>query len=174
VINHYKFKFRNFWEHKKPGILDNKFGVTGKYKIKIINKDTGLIENEEINNRIMDDVLDELIKVLQGTATDLEIKYLALGTDNTAITDTDAALGAEIFRVALTDITKTGTGELTSLAIVLDSEAVDTIEEIGIFAGAAATAAADSGTLVSRILWTRIKSSSEELQFTRIDTIVRG
>jgi len=122
----------------------------------------------------MDNTLDELIKVLQGTSTDLEIKYLALGTDSTAITDTDAALGTEVFRVALTDITKSGTGELTSLAVVLDNEAVATIEEIGLFAGAAAGAGADSGTLVSRILWHRVKSASEELQFTRIDTIVRG
>ena len=159
---------------KKLNILNNEVGYFGKYRIKTINKLNGTSSEEEIKNRLMDNTLDELLKVLQGTATDLEIKYLALGTDSTAVTDTDAALGAEIFRVALTDITKTDTGELTSLAIVLDSEAVETIEEIGIFAGAAATAAADSGTLVGRILWHRVKSNSEELQFTRIDTIVRG
>jgi len=159
---------------KKLNILNNEFGHTGKYRIKTINKLNGTSYEEEIKNRLMDNTLDELLKVLQGTATDLEIKYLALGTDSTAITDTDAALGTEVFRVALTDITKTGTGELTSLAVVLDSEAVATIEEIGLFAGAAASAAADSGTLVSRILWHRVKSNSEELQFTRIDTIVRG
>jgi hypothetical protein len=68
----------------------------------------------------------------------------------------------------------TGTAELTSLAIILEAEAIGTIEEIGIFAGSTATVSADSGILVSRILWHRVKTSNDEIQFTRIDKIVRG
>jgi hypothetical protein len=104
----------------------------------------------------------------------MELKYLAVGTDNTPITDSDTKLGNEIFRTQFTSSSVTGTAELTSLAIILEAEAIGTIEEIGIFAGSTATVSADSGILVSRILWHRVKTSNDEIQFTRIDKIVRG
>ena len=152
----------------------DKIGWQGIWNIQIKNKDTGQIEETQIKNRVMNAALDELLKVLQGDTTDLEIKYLALGTSNTAVTDTQTQLGTEIFRTQLQSSSKTGTGELTSLFIVLDSEAVGQIEEIGIFGGSSASASANSGTLISRILWSRNKTASEEIQFTRIDRIVRS
>lgn len=152
----------------------DKIGWQGIWNIQIKNKDTGQIEETQIKNRVMNAALDELLKVLQGNTTDLEVAYLALGTSNTAVTDTQTQLGTEIFRTQLQSSSKTGTGELTSLFIVLDSEAVGQIEEIGIFGGSSASASANSGTLISRILWSRNKTASEEIQFTRIDRIVRS
>ena len=147
----------------------------GKWAIRVIDSETRKIKEETVvKNRLMNAALDEMIKVLQGQSTDMEIKYLALGTGNTAITDTDTTLDTEIFRTADQSLTKTDTGELTSLFIVLDSEAVAAIEEIGVFGGTTATATADTGTLISRILWSRNKTATEEIQFTRIDTIGRG
>jgi len=152
----------------------NDYGYLGKWTIKVIDKITGKVTEETIKNRIMNAALDELIKVLNGDAVDLEIGYLALGTNNAAITNTDTTLGTEIFRTAAVSKTLTATGELTSIFIVLDSEAVATIEEIGIFGGSTATATVDTGTLISRILWHKIKTNSEEIQFTRTDRIVRA
>jgi hypothetical protein len=146
----------------------SEYGWQGTYIIK--TKDSV----EIINNRIMDGALTELLKALRGIATDLELAYLAVGTDGTAVTNSDTQLGAEIFRTPFTAAAVTGIGELTSEAIILEAEAVGTIEEIGIFAGTGATAAADSGLLVSRILWHRVKTASDEIQFTRIDKIGRG
>jgi hypothetical protein len=152
-----------------------KLGWNGKFKIIVKNTETGEITEEIKINRVMNTVLDKLIKTLQGDAPDLEIEYLALGTGSTAITDTDAALDTEIFRTPYTvrDDT-TGNGIMEHTFVVLDTEAVATIEEIGIFAGAAAGAAADSGTLISRILWHKVKTASEEIQFIRTDTIERS
>jgi len=150
------------------------YGYLGKWTIKVTDKVTGEVTEETIKNRIMDAALDELIKVLNGDAVDMGIAYIALGTGNTAITNTDTVLDTEIFRTAAVSKTKTSTGELTSIFIVLDSEAVATIEEIGIFGGSTATASADTGTLISRILWHKVKSNSEEIQFTRTDRIVRA
>jgi hypothetical protein len=144
-------------------------GWEGTFKIKVNG------ENEEIiKNRIMDAALDELLKVLTGDSPDMELLYLAVGTDNTPVTDQDAQLGNEIFRTQFTSSEVTGVGEVTSLAIVLEAEAVGTIEEIGIFAGSGASVSADSGLLVSRILWHKVKTNSDEIQFTRIDKITRG
>lgn len=146
----------------------DKLGWQGTFNIK--TKDG----EEIIKNRIMDVALTELLKVLTGDTTDMELKYLAVGTDSTPITDNDTQLGNEIFRTQFTSSSVTGTAELTSLAIILEAEAIGTIEEIGIFAGSTATATVNSGILVSRILWHRVKTSSDEIQFTRIDRIVRG
>ena len=146
----------------------------GFWQIKVIDKNTQTETTDTVKNRIMNNTLDELLKVLQGSATNLQIKYLALGTGSTAVTDSDTTLDTEIFRTPVTTSTKTGTGQLTTLFVVLDSEAVASITEIGIFGGSSATSSANSGTLISRILWSRNKTASEEIQFTRIDTIGRG
>ena len=146
----------------------------GVFEISIKDKSTGAIICEEVRNRLMNASLQELVKPLTGTAANLEIKYLALGTGTTAVTDNDAALATEIFRVADTSLSANATGQVTSEFVVLDSEAVATIEEIGIFGGTSATLTANVGICISRILWHHVKTSTEEITFRRIDTIVRG
>jgi len=151
-----------------------KIGWHGQFKILTKNKITGEIKEETKFNRVMNEVLDQLSKVLQGDTPDLEIQYLALGTGNTAITDSDTTLDNEIFRTPYTLRSVTGLGILEHTFIVLDTEAVGSIKEIGIFGGSTATASADTGTLISRILWTKEKTNAEEIQFTRIDSVGRG
>jgi hypothetical protein len=153
----------------------NKLGWQGEFVIQIRNKDTGEITEERIKNRVMDTVLNQLSETLLGNSTDLEIKYLALGTDDTPITDTDTQLGAEIFRTPPSVASaRTATGSIETEFIVLDTEAVANIEEIGIFVGSTAGAGANTGTLLSRILWKKNKTDSEEFTFKRIDRIGRG
>jgi hypothetical protein len=114
------------------------------------------------------------MEALQGETPDLEIKYLALGTSNTPVTVLDTKLGVEIFRTPIAAQSITAKGELTTEFIVLYNVAGGQIEEIGIFGGSTATSTADSGTLISRILWSKAKTNSEELNFRRIDRLSRG
>jgi hypothetical protein len=145
----------------------------GYYQIKVV-KDGKVVSDEVVKNRIMDTVLSQLIGAMKASAPDLEIKYLALGDSSTAVTDTDTQLGNEVFRTAYATRTDGVTGELKHNFVVLDNEAVGTINEIGIFGGSTATSTANSGTLISRILWSRTKTPSEEIQFIRTDKIARG
>lgn len=145
----------------------------GYYQIKVI-RDGKVISDDVVKNRIMDTVLTQLIASMKGVSPDLEIEYLALGDSDTPVTDSDTQLGNEIFRTAYATRTDGITGELKHNFVVLDNEAVGTIKEIGIFGGSTATATANSGTLISRILWSRVKTSSEEIQFIRTDKIARG
>lgn len=147
----------------------NKLGISGGYDIFVNGKYL-----ETVKNRIMDTVLEQLIACYKGDTPNLEIFYLALGTGNTAVTDSDTTLDTEIFRTAITTQTDVDTGEILTEFTVFDSEAVGLIEEIGIFGGSTATASADTGTLISRILWAKNKTNSEELVFRRTDKIVRG
>lgn len=140
---------------------------SGKY---VIQTKDGI---EVINNKVMDSALNGLVKALSGDSN-VQIKYLALGTSSAAITNTDTKLGNEIFRTPISNQELSGTGELTTDFIVLDSEAVGSIREMGIFGGSAATSTKDSGVLISRILWSREKTNSEEINIKRIDRIGRG
>lgn len=145
----------------------DKLGWEGTFIIECNGK------KEVIKNRVMDAALDEIIKSLQDGTNDINIKYFALGTSNTPVSDTDTQLGNEIFRTQFTTQEKTNIGELTTKFVVLDTEAVGQIEEIGIFGGSTATSSPNTGVLISRILWSKNKSN-EEINFTRIDRITRG
>ena len=134
-----------------------------------------IIKEEVVKNRIMDQALDKEAEILRGVAPDLEIKYVAIGTGTTALTNTDTQLANEVFRVIPSNPpTKTATGEITTEFVVLETEAQVEIKEVGIFCGSTATATANSGTLLSRVLWNFDKRSNIELSITRVDRIVRG
>lgn len=148
-------------------------GWIGEYEIIFTHKD-GTVTRDKLKNRIMNVGLNMLRDGLLGTVTDMELKYLALGTDDTAVADAQTQLVAEAFRTAFVTQITAGTGVAQSTALVLDSEAIFHIKEIGVFAGAAATSSADTGIMVSRILYDRDKTNLESIQFIRTDTIARG
>jgi hypothetical protein len=145
------------------------YGIQGQFEIYVNGK-----LHQKIKNRIMNTVLQQMIRVYQGQNPDLEIKYLALGTSNTPITDTDTTLGNEIFRTAITEQNEVSLGTLRTEFVILDTEAVGLIKEIGLFGGSTATASANSGTLISRILWSKNKTNNEELNIIRTDKVVRA
>jgi len=151
----------------------NRMGWQGDYIIRCKNKETGEITEEVIHNRIMDIALNKIINILDNIDPDLDIKYLAIGTDNTAITDSDTQLGNEIFRTQFLTSDNDAIGQFTTTFSVLDSEAVAQWEEIGIFCGDSATSSADTGTMLSRILYSRDKTALEEIDFIRLDKIIR-
>ncbi len=147
---------------------------SGTFIIETKDKNTSKVKTEVIHNKVMNTVLDQLAKTLKGENPDLEIKYLALGTSNTPISLTDTKLGNEIFRTPIVSQIVTGTGEITTDFTILETEAIGNIEEIGIFGGSTATIEADTGTLISRVLWSKVKTASEEFTIRRVDKVGRG
>lgn len=148
-------------------------GWIGEFDIVTRYKD-GRVEREHVKNRITNAGLNMIRDGILGTVTDIQLKYLALGDSNIAIDDTQVQLGNERFRTQFINQNSTGIGKLQSTALVLDTEAVFNIQEIGIFAAAAASSSADTGILVSRILYSRNKTNLESIQFVRTDTFNRG
>jgi hypothetical protein len=147
-------------------------GWIGEYEIVIRHKD-GTVFREKLKNRLMNTGLNMVRDALNGDLTDLKLKYLALGDSKIAIDDTQTQLGNERFRTPFIKYDKPATGQLKTTAIAKDTEAVFQIEEIGIFAGPA-TDVANTGILVSRILYSRNKTNLESIQFIRTDTFNRG
>ncbi len=149
--------------------LIDRSGIKGKFEI-YINGELA----DAVDNLIMDATILAMIRTLKGTAADIQIKYLALGTGTTAPANTNTQLQTEIFRTAILSQSEPITGEVNSLFQVLSTEAVATIEEIGIFGGAAAGGTANSGTLLARVLWHHVKTNTEEIQFRRIEILGRA
>ena len=148
----------------------------GEVFITVKNKLTGeILRHDHIKNRIMNTALNAYANILLGTTPDMEIKYFAVGSDDTAVTNSQTQLVSESFRTAIMPgtLSSTGTGEVTSEFYIIDSEAVGQIEEIGFFCGSSATSSADTGTMLSRILWSHNKTSLEEIEIIRVDTIAR-
>lgn len=151
----------------------NLFGWQGKFEIKV--KENDIIKEEySIENRITNTALDAIINILDNIDPDLDIKFLAIGTDNTPLDDNDTQLGNEIFRTQFLTSNNDAVGQFTTTFAVLDAEAVGTWEEIAIFTGDSATITPDSGIMLSRILFNRTKTALEEVDITRIDKVIRA
>ena len=148
-------------------------GWEGKFKFKF-KKNGEVYEEDLVFNRITNTALDAIINILDNIDPNLDIKYLAIGTDSSPLDDNDTTLGNEIFRTQFISSNNAAVGEFTTEFAILDSEAVATWQEIGIFCGDSATSSADTGIMLSRILYTRAKTSLEEVDITRIDKVVRA
>lgn len=126
-----------------------------------------------IRNRITNAGLDLLAAALSGVAAD--ITYVAVGSNGADTLDSATQLGNEEYRKAVTVQSAPGTGVLdTTLVFGPDEANGFTIREIGWFAGAAATGTPDTGVLVARVLYERIKTNLESLQINRRDTFGRA
>lgn len=151
----------------------NLFGWQGHFDIKIKENDK-IKEEYSIDNRITNTALDAIINILDNIDPDLNIKFIAIGTDSTPLNDNDTQLGNEIFRSQFLTSDNDAVGQFTTTFAILDNEAVATWEEIGIFCGDSATSSTNTGIMLSRILFNRTKTSLEEIDITRIDKVIRA
>lgn len=160
--------------HKIPPrvVLKTKFkpneiiAVSGLYRMYSINKDTGLKEQiDEKHNLIMSDVYTKIANAFKNTylAYYYKIEHLGIGDDNTTPTTADTALGNETYRVPYVVRQATGVGVMSTEFYITDVEFSGTIEELGIFGGVNSTITAGTGNLLSHVLWSYSKSTSEEL-----------
>lgn len=156
--------------------IKEKARLQGKYKVTIRNVRTGEIRHEYINNRLTDLYLNNVVSMLYSQyVTNFNIKYMAFGTSNIAVSNDNTRLSWEVYRVIPTlNSYRSDTGQVTTLFTLTENELNGTdIEEIGIFCGDSATSTEDTGLLLSRILWKHTKTADEEIIFTRIDTCNR-
>lgn len=123
----------------------------------------------------LDNVLTELYRqaLMDGlmSGDSIEMKYFAVGTDDTPATANDTKLGAEVFRSVPTSQEKLS-GALQTIWILTAEQANYHLKEIGVFIGSTATASADSGIMMSRINIDIDKTSAVEITFRRLDYIM--
>lgn len=148
---------------------------TGRFRIVRYDLAGRRLGADEVPNLISDGGLNYVRDLLDGTigSTDTAIKYIALGSSNVAPAPGQTQLGNEVFRKAVTKQEALGTGQLRTVVYIAPYEANQQIEEIGIFAGPDATEAANSGVMIARVLYSRLKTNLESWQIERTDTIGR-
>ena len=126
----------------------------------------------DLKNQIQAAGVNMLRDALQGLVTDLQIKYLAWGTDATANTGTMTQLVAESGRKAVTLQTSGSAGVAVSTSYLSPFDAVGVaIKELGWFAGALTTATPNSGIMVARTLYSHTKTNLENITVIRQDTL---
>jgi len=168
--------------------IHEKYGWKGKIRlIKFNTKTKKIVTNRVIYNRLMNNALNEVIKCFYGTGeTDLLLKHVAIGDDNTANLDTLTSLYNEVYRFPIISKLQTGTGLVQSTGILLDTEPEDlsgivTIKEIGFFCGSESInwtegSGKDTGLMISRIILDPVesKTATEQINFVREDEFTRG
>ena len=147
---------------------------TENVKITVRDLKGNILEVKELHNLIPTVDLNMIRDAYYGDVADCEIKYMAVGDDDTAPALTDTTLGNETFRKILTSHSKPADGQIKTTVYIAPSEAVGWIKEIGWFSGAAAGAGADTGILSSHILYSRNKTALESIQVERTLTIAEG
>ncbi len=149
-------------------------GWLGKFEIQIIRGDE--FEVVRFPNLITDMWLNAVRDASLGHVKDLEIKYIALGKDDGTIlplSPSNTRLGNEVERKPFTKIEKDGNGRVKRTVNINSAEGNFHIKEIGIFAGAGATSAINTGILVARVFYDRDKDELESINIVRTDIVGR-
>ncbi len=144
-------------------------------RITAFDLDGNVKDVTEFHNLITTVGLGMVIDFLRGALGDGEIKDMAVGNVSTAPALADTTLGNETDRWTMTSQAEASVTSLLSIVYIPPTDAVYQIEEIGWFAGAGADGVGpDTGIMVSRVLYSRNKTSLESLQIERLDTLVEA
>lgn len=145
----------------------------GRYRVIVRDAKTGRFRpgGGVFSNTITNAGKNLMRDALNGAVTDAQIKYMGVGTNNTAPAVTDTQLGAESMRKAVTSRDNTvGTGQNKTTVYLAPGEANIAIAELGWFAGSGASGAANSGVMVARVLYSHTKTSGESISVARTDS----
>lgn len=148
-------------------------GWTGLVTVTVRDLHGRVKERDTFRNLITDVGRNLLAEALRSPTGDVaHIRVAALGSDGTAPNAGDTTLGAEFFRKQVTEQSAGATGETLTTVYIAPQEANQQIEEIGWFAGVDADDdVADSGVLLARVLYSRLKTNDESIQIDRTDAL---
>jgi hypothetical protein len=147
--------------------------MRGRFILEIINNDTGEKSYQAYNNILTDVNREYRQDMLTGntgglTIDDLEIKYFGLGDTTGVVDESDIQLVNEIIRKQVTGQSVSG-DTVTTTVQFLGIEANFRIRQIGVFCGSGATAALDSGLMISIVNVDFTKNSNITLNVIRKD-----
>lgn len=152
-------------------------GFRGEYLIEVIDTLTGKKESHRLDNTLTAINQNIHLKMLLGDTTgfnfnDLDIKYFGFGTGTTPENPAQTQLVNETYRKQVTSKSfAPGTNYLESIVSLGSSEANFNIREIGVFAGASATATFNTGNMISRIVVNIDKFENKIINIIRRDIV---
>lgn len=144
--------------------LFEKYIPEGKVQAILRDAKTGRIKYDDLfPNMVVTAGKNSIADALRGTTSNNKgiITYCAVGTDNTAPTESDTTLGSELARKLVSVRTVDGNDALFE-TFFTTAEGNGTLGEAGLF-GDNASGTTDSGTLFCRVLISRTKTSNDTL-----------
>lgn len=136
----------------------------GDWTIKTVNRETGEVISEEKQNTIVNVGLERIAKLLFDVDTPAYFRAIGIGTDNTAVTNSDTVLGAEFDReLGVATYVASYIGKLTK-TFTFGSGVSQTITEAGIF---------DSDTVSGSTMLARVVFAGKSIS-SLIDLIVEA
>lgn len=156
--------------------ITDRLYIDGWFVFQAVDINTGkIVFKKAWKNLIMEVLRNYHLSMLDGTFNtqgfdplDLQIKYIALGDGTTAPTTADTQLENERFRRPISNLIR-GSDNVTTITSFLSSQANFRIREVGVFCGAAATATANSGLMISRTIVDFEKNENIALNIFRKD-----
>ena len=141
-------------------------------KVEVRDRDGVLLDSTQNHNLITDGALNWLMDALRSTQNS-KIYYLGWGASSGATSTAQTALSTESGRKLVTTQSSGTVGVCQTITYIAPTEGNGNIQELAWFAGSSASATAGSGRMISRYLYSRTKTSLENLTITRTDTLVR-
>lgn len=143
---------------------------TGRVKITIRKAGLGS-RTFELDNLIVDSGKQLLAEALRTGSVLPEITWMGWGSSDTPPAAADTALGTENGRLQVTQqLQGPNPNQTVTTVYIGPNDGNGQIEELGWFAGGA-TATPGSGTLIARVLYSKLKDNLEAIQIDRTDTV---
>jgi len=137
--------------------LNEKLTLHGHYTVEGYDADGKLVERHEVDNLLTASLYTMIFNFLNDSAQSVSITHMATGTGTASPSQSDTAMGTELFRKAPASKIA-GTDTVTCKMILLPAESNGTITELGVFCNGTDTAG--SGTLISHASCNIIKNSN--------------
>ena len=141
----------------------DRLSVRGDWTISVVGPDGRVKDSRDVQNLVVNDGLDWIADYAflgcNPTTQPDGMCFIAIGTDGTAVTATDSALGAELVRETFETITTGGTGVVTYDVTFAAGVGTGAITEAGTFNDASA------GTMFNRVAFSAVnKTASDTLK----------
>jgi hypothetical protein len=151
--------------------IDNVIQWKGHIKVITVHQN-GRIQIDEFDNLVMNAAKNAYAGFLSaGIPVDLTIRYMGVGSSNTAVAATQTQLVSEQFRQQVTVQAAGSTGVMVTTTYISPFNCnAFTTQELAWFAGPLATVTANSGLMIARVLYSHAKTSLESITVTRTDT----
>jgi hypothetical protein len=146
------------------------FGWTENIEIIVRNSNGEITDSTHFHNQVTDVGLNWIADSLRKSTQDNEIKYLGWGSSNLAVSTAHTSLSSEFGRKEVTSQSSSNVGVCYTVCYIAPTEGVGTIAELAWFAGSSAEATADTGRMISRVLYSRTKTPLESITITRKDS----
>jgi hypothetical protein len=135
-------------------MISDKLKLKGRVSLVLRDSNGAIKESKEINNLVVDSGLDFITSRMTGTSEGI-MSHMAIGSDNTAASSGDTALGSELGRVTLTDDAVSG-AVITFTATFGAGTGTGAVTEAGLLN------ASSAGTMLCRTVFDVVNKAADD------------